>query len=326
VRFILPAAPQPLILVYHRIAHVAADPWELVVDPGRFEQHLDVLRRARTTMSLEEFIRLLDRGSLPRDAIAVTFDDGYCDNLLNAKPRLVAADIPATVFLATGYLGRDGEYWWDELARLLLVELGPDAITCTIGEHRQYFELGKPEPAQYIEPWRAWHVPTTQRQVAYLALWRALRPLADQEREVIMAELRAKFPSKPTTDTLSRPMTSSEVKQLVDGGLVDIGAHTVTHPLLTCLEAAARERELTSSKAACKSLIGIPINGLAYPYGDFDADVQRQAKVSGFTYAVSTIDAHVAPESDRFALPRIHARDWDGVSFETVLRNTRKRG
>ena len=125
--------------MYHRIAHAAVDPWELAVDPDRFEQHLDVLRRTRTPMSLEEFIRRLDAGSLPADAVVVTFDDGYADNLFNAKPRLISADIPATVFLSTGYLGRPGEYWWDELARLTLLESCPDAITCTIGGSHAIF-------------------------------------------------------------------------------------------------------------------------------------------------------------------------------------------
>lgn len=327
VRSIWPAAPQPLILVYHRIVHTTVDPWALAVDPGRFEQQLDVLRRTRSPMHLEEFIRRLDRGSLPRDAIAITFDDGYSDNLFNAKPRLVAAEVPATVFLATGYLGYRGEYWWDELARLLLLMPGPDAITCTIGGDNRYFQLEKREPEQEIEPWCAWHVPVTKRQAAYLAIWQALRPLSNQKRELVMSDLRAKFPGKPTADPLCRPLTHSEVKQLVDGGVITIGAHTQTHPLLTGLDETARERELRDSKDACKSLIGIPIYGLAYPYGDFDAEVQRNAKIAGFAYAVSTIDACVTPKSDRFALPRIHVRDWDGNSFDTALRNAgRKRG
>ena len=54
-------------------------------------------------------------GTLPLDAVALTFDDGYVDNLVFGKPRLEAADLPATVFLATGYIDRFEPFWWDEL-------------------------------------------------------------------------------------------------------------------------------------------------------------------------------------------------------------------
>jgi peptidoglycan/xylan/chitin deacetylase (PgdA/CDA1 family) len=272
-------------------------------------------------LSLEEFIRRLDEGSLPANAVSVTFDDGYADNLINAKPRLELTAIPATVFLTTGYLGRSGEYWWDELARLILLESGPDTITCTIGGSTLSFELGPLEPIHKDDSWRLTQDPPKGRFAAYLAIWRALRHLSDSERVSAMASLRSDFSCEAKEDPLNRPMSDLEVRQLVDSGLVTIGAHTVTHPSLPSLDRSARERELSESKEVCEQLVGRPILGLAYPFGDLDADVQRQAKAMGYAYAVAVIPAQVTPNSDRFALPRVPVLDWDGDSFEAMLRN-----
>src|ERR1700722_8811521 len=106
-----PPPPQPEILMYHRIAEETIDPWALAVSPIHFEQQLDVLRRTRYPILLSDFVRRLLAGTLPRNAVSVTFDDGYVDNLLSGKPRLSAADVPAIEFLPTGYLGRQGEAW-----------------------------------------------------------------------------------------------------------------------------------------------------------------------------------------------------------------------
>ena len=115
-------------------------------------------------------------------------------------------------------------------------------------------------------------------------------------------------------------MTQSEVRHLVEGGLVTIGAHTVTHPSLPGLDRIVRERELVESKEVCERLTDRPILGFAYPYGELDAEVQQQVKIAGYSYAVSTIPSPIIPKSDRFALPRVQVFDWDGDSFDAALR------
>lgn len=99
---------QALILVYHRIAEVKVDPWELAVRPDHFAEQLQVIRRLGRPLSLRELVRSMRNGGIPRRAIVVTFDDGYADNLLQAKPLLDRADVPATVFLTAGALAARG--------------------------------------------------------------------------------------------------------------------------------------------------------------------------------------------------------------------------
>jgi peptidoglycan/xylan/chitin deacetylase (PgdA/CDA1 family) len=312
--------PMPVILMYHRIADEPVDPWGLAVSPTHLEEQLEIVRRTRQPLPLTDFVRGLAAGSLPADAVALTFDDGYVDNLLVGKPRLAAADVPATVFLATGYLGHPGEFWWDELARLVLFEHGPQSLDVVVRGGAMHFEFGT-DPARGNDAWRAWSTPLTRRQKAYLAIWRALRPLGDEERRGVMAQLRSSFSDSDPHLARGRAMTREEARVLVTGGLVTIGAHTVTHPQLIVLEAGARRREIVESRAACEELIDAYVPGFTYPYGEFDDKVRSAVEGAGFAYACSTRHGPVTAASDFLALPRIQVLDWDGDAFDRALRS-----
>ena len=110
-----------VILMYHRVAPAGIDPWRLLVTPEHFAEHLEVLRRTTTPLPLRRLVAEYASGRLPERAVAVTFDDGYVDNLTVAMPLLAAADISATVYVATGNTGTAREFWWDALTRALLL-------------------------------------------------------------------------------------------------------------------------------------------------------------------------------------------------------------
>ena len=97
------------------------DPWGLAVQPDRFEQQLAVVRRTRYPLPMSEFVSRLERGTLPDKAVAVTFDDGYVDNLHEAsrdwRPRVCrrhCSSLPASSDSVRST-------WWDELARGILL-------------------------------------------------------------------------------------------------------------------------------------------------------------------------------------------------------------
>ena len=313
--------PRPAILMYHRIASPPVDPWGLAVRPDRFEQHLAVLRRTRDPLPMSEFVRRLDRGTLPATAVAVTFDDGYVDNLREASPRLASARVPATLFLVTGFVGQPHEYWWDELARGILLRTRALDTEVTIGQER--FQLVLREDDERDSGWRAWQEPRTDRQSAYLAAWKHLRTAAPVEREGAMRRLRTELEIPPPAPE-DLPMDAGEVAALARGGGFEFGGHTSTHAVLTDLAPAARRDDIRKGREACERLIGGAITGFAYPHGALDDDSQAAVSECGFAWACGTSSRAVRSRgANRYALPRLGVLDWDGAAFERALQGLR---
>jgi peptidoglycan/xylan/chitin deacetylase (PgdA/CDA1 family) len=113
-------APPPIILCYHRIFQSETDPHLLSVSAEHFRQQLEVVKRIAQPLSLDQLSDTMERENFPRRGVVITFDDGYLDNLESAFPILRAAGLPATIYVATGHVGTDREFWWDDLERLTL--------------------------------------------------------------------------------------------------------------------------------------------------------------------------------------------------------------
>src|SRR6266446_9863187 len=111
---------RPVIIMYHRVARVAHDPWQLAVWPERFAKQIEALVHLRHVVPLRWLAAELAQGRAPRKVAAVTFDDGYADVLAEARPILERYACPATVFLVTGMIGKSSTFWWDELSRIVL--------------------------------------------------------------------------------------------------------------------------------------------------------------------------------------------------------------
>ncbi len=317
VHRIWPPKPKPLILMYHRIAEDPIDHWGLSVSPAHFQEQLDVLRRTRHPFPLTEFVRRLAAGTLPSDAVAVTFDDGYADNFISGKPRLAAADVPATVFLATSYLDRPDEFWWDELARLVLAGDALRNFELVVGRTVLHIDLGAGAFARQDGTVSA--AVLKMRQAALTPIWEAMRRLNEDERRRAMAEIRSVLTDRVCNVDRGRAMTRDEVGALVSDGLITIGAHTATHPLLTALGYDACQAEIAQSKAACEDLVGAEVAGFAYPYGGFDDEARKAVLATGFSFACSTREEPATPSSDFLALPRIQICDWNGDAFQRAL-------
>jgi peptidoglycan/xylan/chitin deacetylase (PgdA/CDA1 family) len=300
----------PAILMYHRIATPDVDPWGLSVSPQRFAEQVQALRARRTILSMDAFVARLRSGDLPHDAVALTFDDGYLDNLRRAKPILEAAEIPATVFLTTGRIGTGKEFWWDELARMVLSCAGP--LSASVRVDANGLQIDLPPVDREMEPrvtWRAWDRPVTAREATYQTLWQALQGCTPERREEAMAELRRLFGStRPNPEDL--PMSAADARRLVSR-CISVGAHGCTHQLLTSLPAAARVEEIQRSRAEAEALSALPVTGFAYPHGDRDAETIDMVRRAGYGWACSTCEATIDPLcTDPHDLPRVAVGDW----------------
>lgn len=307
---------KPLILMYHRIADEPIDYWGLAVSPANFEEQLSVICRTRHPVPLAEFVRDLVAGTLHPDAVVLTFDDGYVDNLLAGLPRLAAANVPATVFLASGYLDRLEPFWWDELSGLILLQRDPMRLEVEIEGKLLGFDLGHDSGTGTNRPTAS---ALKSPHDALEAIYNPTRFLDEEQRGAVMTEIRSSFAGRAGTASLPRAMTTEEVRHLAASGLVTIGAHTVTHPSLPGLEAAACQDEVTESKLACEAVVGMPVAAFSYPYGEFNPQVREAVKSAGFAFACATRGGDVTM-SDIFTLPRVYVPNIDGDAFEKRLR------
>lgn len=312
-----------IILLYHRIADLHPDPQLLCVTPAHFAEHLEHLRRHYQPVSLQALRQGLVSGNVLHKDVVVTFDDGYADNLWNAKPLLECYNVPATVFVTSGYVDRDREFLSDVLERCLLQsEPLPHTLTLAIEGQSCSWQIGDSE-----DNISAWDVTMesdlTPRHRCYRELHRLLRPLNDASRQIVLEAL-ANWASCPTNARPDRrALNPDELKALSDDGLVEIGAHGVRHLLLAAQPAEAQWKEISESKQHLEDILGRPVISFSYPYGGSD-DVSEQTidlvKEAGFEVACANVHTPATARSDLFWLPRFLIRNWDGQEFAERLR------
>lgn len=299
-----------LVLLYHRVAELATDPQMLAVTPRRFAEHLEILPKHGKLMHLQQLTKALRVGKLPRRGVVVTFDDGYSDNLWNAKPLLQRHDVPATVFVTTGNLGKEREYWWDELDRILLQPRTlPETFELRVNGTVRRWDL--PEAA-----------PVTRERM-YFSLCELVRPLPEDEQQRILEEVRNWAGVETGGRPSHRALSPAEVGQLADGGLVEVGAHTVSHPVLSASPPAKQRWELQQSKAGLEEILGRPVTSFAYPFGtreDYTGETVALVRETGFTCACSNFVAAVTRRADLFQMPRVVVRDWGGDVLDRHVR------
>ncbi|AFZ13623.1 polysaccharide deacetylase [Crinalium epipsammum PCC 9333] len=318
-------APKALILMYHRVGEVDIDPWALCVTPENFAEHLEVLQKDYHPLSLTELVKAHQGGKLPNRSVAITFDDGYADNLHQAKPLLNRYGIPATVFVSTGYLGQQREFWWDELERLVLApgQL-PEKLSLKINGKTHELELGTArnytqQDYKGDRTAKAHKSIPGSRMFFYYELWQLLRPLPENERLQALEDIRIWADAKPTARHSHRSLLPEEVSLLGDGELVEIGAHTVTHPFLSEQPTALQADEIQGSKTQLEEMLNRPVTTFSYPFGNYTTETVELARNAGFSCACSTVEDTVWTQSQRFQLPRFGAENWNGEEFAKQL-------
>ncbi len=325
----------PIILLYHRVVELPTDPQSLAVSPANFAEQMDALRRTAKPIQLRELVSSSRENQPSAPEIVVTLDDGYADNLTNAKPILEAAEVPATVFVTAGYLGGACEFWWDELERLLLWP-GKFQQDMAIRIETKTFDVPDSEGERYtpsqFEVHRRWDMTKatipTLRHDAYRTLFRQLRALAQADRRRILDSLWDCSSEANEPRSTHLPLSPDEVVALAEGGIVEVGAHTMTHPVLARLDRADQRWEIQSSKSVLEEVLGRGVDLFSYPFGtrrDYSPDSVALVREAGYRAACANYADVVRAGTDPFQLPRIIVRDWDGDTLLSKIEEVRSR-
>lgn len=279
---------------------------------------MQLLSETCSPVSLSELASVLEAKHPPRSPVVVTFDDGYADNLHQALPTLEQFEIPATFFLTTGWLNRQREFWWEELGRLLL-EPGslPETLRLTANGKSDKWCLGEAanysaEGADRNRRWCNGEQPPTVRHDTYCALWKRLYALSPERRQSVLDEILEWVGAEAVERPSHRSLSREEVTVLSRSNIVEIGAHTVNHPVLTNLSAAIQKREIERCKTELEKLIHSPVTSIAYPHGEYSEETIGLVRQAGFSRACTTRPGLVWRHQDLFQLPRLYIGNWNG--------------
>ncbi len=312
--------------MYHRVAAPAADIWDIAVSPENFEQHLKILRKKGNVQPLRQLVAELRDGKLQKNSIAITFDDGYIDNFAVAKPLLEQYGLPATFFITSGNIGKDEEFWWEELEHILLFTPKlPQTFSAEVGEGPFTFDLQAEthltvELRQRHIYWNACdEAPPTRRAELFLALWQQLKPLPYIAQKELLGHIRDWAGVPVSRRAAYRSMTAAQLQEMGRGSLFDIGAHTVTHAALGMHRLPVQEQELRDNRQYLTAVTGADIPLLAYPYGNYNSDTLAAAVNTGFAAAFTTEEKAVKKRSSLYRLGRLQVKNLPGQAFAAQL-------
>lgn len=287
------------VLIYHRVLPEPDPLTDDQCDRQFFDTQINFLSTYFNVLPLPEAIQRLKDRTLPDKAACITFDDGYADNAENALPILQKYNVPATFFIAAGFL--DGKMMWNDK----VIEL----VRRTPGDHLDLsaLDLGK-HPVATLE----------QRRRTLFALIEKFKYQSFEERHAMITRL---VESKPIALPDNLMMRTEQVRQLHQAGM-EIGGHTLSHPILARTDSDTAYAEIADGKAKLEAIIQSPIRFFAYPNGkpwqDYRPEHVNMLKTIGFEAAFATAWGAADYQSDVHQLPRF--TPWDRSRSRFILR------
>ena len=281
------------ILIFHRVLAQRDPLFPDELDAAGFDAVCGWVRAWFNVLPLDQAVRRLRTGTLPERALAITFDDGYADNHDQALPILLRHGLSATFFIATGYL--DGGRMWNDT----VIEAVRRSTRPSLPLHELGLSADEPMPLD-SDASRRRAIDSAIRALMY-------RP---REQRAGLADEFARWAGVAPSD--APMMRSAQVAALHQAGM-QIGAHTVSHPILAQLDEPAARAEIEEGKQALERLIGAEVGLFAYPHGrpgaDYSAATVALVREAGFDAAVSTAWGAADAANDPFQLPRF--TPWD---------------
>jgi len=287
------------VLAYHRVLaeHDPLLPGE--PSAAEFERRMRWVKANFDVLPLGEAVRALREDRLPRAALCITFDDGYADNYKVALPILLRHGLAATFFVATGFL--DGGCMFNDVVI--------EAVRRAGGADLDLNDLGLGRHPLGADEQRARVIDRILARLKYFEL---------ERRRRIALEIARRAGGRAPSDLM---MTSEQVRALHAAGM-EIGAHTVMHPILAEIPLGRARHEMGASRARLEEITGAPVRLFAYPNGsprrDYHAEHAALARELGFDAAVSAAWGAARAGDDLYQIPRF--TPWDRADWRFGLR------
>lgn len=292
-----------IILIFHRVldCHDPLQPGEPTAE--EFESIIRWVKSWFNIIPLFEAVEALRDGLLPERPLSITFDDGYADNHDIAVPILQRYEVPATFFVATGYL--DGGAMFNDIV-----------IESIRGARSSHLDLGDLGLASYpIDG-------LLQKRAAISSILNCIKSLNPEPRDDVVRAIAKRAEIDIPNELM---MTSKKVQSLSLAGM-EVGAHTVTHPILATVEPTRARSEIVAGKERLEQIVGGPVRFFAYPNGrptqDYLPEHVHMLRDLGFDAAVSTACGVAGANADLFQLPRFTPWDRSAIPFGLRLAKT----
>jgi peptidoglycan/xylan/chitin deacetylase (PgdA/CDA1 family) len=288
-----------LIITYHRFSEREGG---ARISARAFAEQAQYLAAHYTLVPLSQLADCLRRREIPPGLAAITIDDGYRDAYEIALPILRKHRAPATVFVVTEFV--DGAAWlWTDKPRYLTALAAPQSFEIEIGERSLRLELKG----------------DASRAAAAGLINAALKPLSEEARgaliERLASGLKVKLPQRPPAEYSA--INWGQAREMADAG-VEIGSHTLTHPILTGLSDKRLREEVGRSRDRIQTALRRKVETFCYPNGDYDPRTRREVARAGYELAVTTEVGLNNELDDPLSLRRIHG-EYDLSRF---VKNT----
>lgn len=299
---------QGLILIYHRVADLKSDPFQLAVHPENFKSHMEFLRYNFSVIPLAQMTDRLNAGKTIANHISITFDDGYADNYHQAKPILEAYNIPATVFITVDMIGSKCEFWWDELERICSTQ----KKLLRIPELKRVLPIlswptGNPKPT--IE--------------AFHEIHQFLKQQPGKKRERIIKNLFRRAGLIRHGREGYRALDKTQIKDMSLSHLIEIGSHGMSHSSLPTESIRKQWAEIYKSKKILEKICQKEIRFFSYPFGqrkDINDYIIECVRNAGYRYGISNIQGNISGEAHPFIIPRRLIKNWNQENFQDALK------
>lgn len=279
---------QALILTYHRFSTREDEGW---TTPRAFAEQLEYLNSHYKILPLGKLVEhLQDPNPVPPNLAAITIDDGYRDSYEIAYPLLKRYNAAASLFVVTEFAER--RIWiWTDKARYLCASAARQQTSVQVGESQVQVKLDN----------------ASSRAASALKLNDQLKKLPNGEKEAALeriARILGVFVPKNPPEEL-QSVTWDQAREMDRNG-IEIGSHTMTHPILTNISDDQLQQELAGSKLKLEEELGRKVTQFCYPNGDNDGRVQCEVARAGYRIAVTCIEGLNKKGDDPITLRRIH--------------------